>query len=116
MPGLESPAAKNDRKRPSIALLSSIELRDDRKSMNTQANRSRPRITWLLAAVVLPVGYVLSCGPVLATAFWLREATSREGFYAALWLYYPLLAFGPSTPIDAYIGWWCKLFGTVGPG
>jgi hypothetical protein len=52
----------------------------------------------------------------LATAFWLREATNQDAFYAALWLYYPLLVIGPDTPIDAYIGWWCKLFGTVGPG
>jgi hypothetical protein len=30
-------------------------------------------------------------GPVLATAFWLRELTDWVGFYAAMWLYYPLI-------------------------
>jgi hypothetical protein len=66
--------------------------------------------------VTLLLVYVLSSGPVLATAFWLREATGWNGFYAVMYLYYPLLAPGRFGPLDAYIEWWVKLFGTVGPG
>ena len=58
----------------------------------------------------------LSSGPVLAAAFWLREATGRDEFYAALYLYFPLVAPKPGPALDTYIEWWCKLFGTVGPG
>jgi hypothetical protein len=61
------------------------------------------------------LAYVLSSGPVLAVAFWLREATGWEGFYAAMWLYYPLLV-RRTEPVDAYITWWVNLFDTVGPG
>ncbi len=60
--------------------------------------------------------YLLSSGPVLAAAFWLREATDWDGFYAIMFIYYPLLALGHGNPIDAYIEWWVHLFGTVGPG
>jgi hypothetical protein len=71
---------------------------------------------WLAWPLLVIAAYVLSIGPVLATAFWLREATEWDGFYGALWLYYPLLAFGRFQPLDAYIEWWVELFGTVGPG
>lgn len=71
----------------------------------------------LIAAFVLFVaGYVPSSGPVLATAFWLREATGWDGFYAVIWFYFPLFVFGRWEPLDAYIEWWVELFGTVGPG
>jgi hypothetical protein len=84
--------------------------------MDRQPATLRHRLTWLLAAILLPFAYVLSSGPVLATAFWLREATHWDGFYATMWLYYPLLLFGPDSLIASYIEWWSKLFGTVGPG
>jgi len=75
------------------------------------------RLTWwMILLLVCPVLYVLSSGPVLATAFWLRQATDWDGFYAAMFVYYPLLAMGHGNPIDAYIEWWVELFGTVGPG
>jgi hypothetical protein len=70
------------------------------------------------AVVILIVtlfAYVLSSGPVLATAFLLRETTKWDGFYGVLYVYYPLLA-GGHGPVSAYIEWWVKLFGTVGPG
>lgn len=71
---------------------------------------------WGLALLLVVAGYILSSGPVLATAFWLREATGWNGFYSIMWLYYPLIVLGHGNPIDAYIEWWVKLFGTVGPG
>jgi hypothetical protein len=74
-------------------------------------------VTWLAAALLLfAIAYVPSSGPVLAAAFWLREATGWDGFYAAIWLYFPLFAFGRFPPLDAYIEWWVEFFGTVGPG
>jgi hypothetical protein len=60
--------------------------------------------------------YLLSSGPVLATAFWLRDATDWDGFYSVMLVYYPLLGLGDGTPIGTYIEWWVHLFGTVGPG
>ena len=52
---------------------------------------------------------------MLATAFRLRDATHWDGFYAVLWVYYPLLAFRPMRYLfDGYISWWCWLFGAVG--
>ena len=67
----------------------------------------------VLAAAIL---YIPSSGPVLATAFWLRERTGWDGFYAAIWLYFPLLIWGHGNPVQHYIEWWVKLLGTVGPG
>jgi hypothetical protein len=84
-------------------------MREDRKS--------RGWFAWWGVVLLLVVAiYVLSSGPVLATAFWLREATGWDGFYAVMWVYYPLIVLPHSNPIDAYIEWWVKLFGTVGPG
>lgn len=60
--------------------------------------------------------YVLSCGPVLAVAFWLREATGWDGFYMTMWIYYPILVPGYDSLAKAYIEWWVRLLGTVGPG
>jgi hypothetical protein len=77
----------------------------------------RWRLSFPVAAELVPIVYVLSSGPVLAAVFWFRQATRWEGFYAAMWLYYPLLRFdGPDGMISRYIGWWCELFHTVGPG
>ena len=78
-------------------------------------NRRYPWFQILLT--ICPILYVLSSGPVLATTFWLREATGWDGFYSAMIIYYPLLAMGHNNPVDAYIEWWvADVFGTVGPG
>jgi len=71
---------------------------------------------WAVVLLLILAIYVLSSGPVLATAFWLREATGWNGFHSVMWLYYPLIALGHGNPIDAYIEWWVKLLRTVGPG
>jgi hypothetical protein len=78
-------------------------------------------VAWLLiAGLVALFAYVPSSGPVLASAFWLREATGWDGFYSVMWLYYPLIVWTRETPlqepIHQYIEWWVELFGTVGPG
>ena len=71
----------------------------------------------LPAVVLLAIVYVLSCGPVLALAFWLREATGNDAFYAVVWLYYPLFAVRESAVLKWYIEWWVvDVFHTVGPG
>ena len=70
----------------------------------------------MFLVLAIPVIYVFSSGPVMATAFWLREATGWDGFYAVMYLYYPLFALRHNTPIGAYIEWWVDLFDTVGPG
>ena len=78
--------------------------------------RSRASRTIVTIAVCV-VAYLLSSGPILATAFWLREATHWDGFYMAMWLYAPLLyVFRPDSIVGDYIEWWVELFGTVGPG
>lgn len=73
------------------------------------------RRRWLAALACLPLAYFASSGPVLATAFWLREATGWDGFYATMYLYYPVLAWGGGLAMT-YVEWWTRLFGTVGPG
>jgi hypothetical protein len=77
------------------------------------SQRRIPR--YVIVALICVIAYVLSMGPVLATAFVLREATGWDGFYAALYLYYPPIAYG-GDPARDYIDWWVALFGTVGPG
>ena len=84
--------------------------RDDAKKHDSRLGR------WSVVAIVLGIVYVLSSGPAIATGFWLREATGRDGFYAVMWLYAPLLIFGHDGVLMVYIEWWVKLFGTVGPG
>ena len=69
-----------------------------------------------IAMFVCLILYVLSSGPVLATAFWLREKTGWDGFYAVMFLYLPLLWLGHDQPVDAYIEWWAWLIGAPGPG
>lgn len=70
----------------------------------------------VVAIVLLLLIYVASSGPVLAASFWLREATGWDGWYATMYLYFPLLFLGHDNPIDAYIEWWVRMFQTVGPG
>lgn len=66
---------------------------------------------------VLPIAYVLSSGPILGLAFWLRETLHDDRFYAAMWLYYPLFILGHDNLIGSYIAWWVvNVFHTVGPG
>lgn len=73
--------------------------------------------TWPIILAVVTIGYVLSSGPVLAICFMLREATGWDGFYAAIWLYYPILVWGHTWPLSNYIEWWVvDVFNTVGPG
>lgn len=83
--------------------------------MKKQAEHPRRTSQYSLMLFVCALVYGMSSGPVLATAFWLRDSTGWDGFYAAMWIYYPLLAFGIQ-PIGAYLGWWCWLFGTMPPG
>jgi hypothetical protein len=79
--------------------------------------RFRRAIHHAATALIASVLYVLSSGPVLGLAFWLREATGRDGFYAVMWLYWPLLKVMHSTPLGSYIEWWVvSVFRTVGPG
>lgn len=78
---------------------------------------SHPVVRWGGYLLMFLVLYVLSSGPVLGAAFWLREATHNDAFYAVMWLYYPLLAFGRFEPLMHYIEWWVvDVFHTVGPG
>jgi hypothetical protein len=82
----------------------------------------RPGFTfWTVVVIAVAIAYVLSSGPVLATAFWLREKTHRDGFYFVMWVYYPLVTLRRDSAVGiavyAYIEWWVvDLFGTVGPG
>jgi hypothetical protein len=83
--------------------------------MNESLNGHRPRHRLGVLTLLGLIGYALSSGPVLATAFWLREATGFEAFYFVIWIYAPLLVL-PRSVWDPYITWWVELFGTVGPG
>ena len=76
------------------------------------------RLHWVPIAVVASLLlYLASSGPVLAAAFWLREATGWDGYYAVMFLYYPLLLMEHGNPLHAYIEWWVvDVVGTVGPG
>lgn len=80
-------------------------------------NPRRRRANWATVILLAPVAYVLSSGPALAIGFWLREATGWDGFYAVMWLYYPILIWGHGNPLMHYIEWWVvDVFHTVGPG
>jgi hypothetical protein len=77
----------------------------------------RSRSSWSLVLLLAPIVYVLSSGPVLAIAFWLREATGWDAFYAVMYLYYPVLMMARGTFVGDYIEWWVvDVFHTVGPG
>ena len=84
--------------------------------MKRDGKQSGVAAWWGVVLLLFVAAYVLSSGPVLATAFWLREATGWDGFYGVMWVYYPLIVLGHDNPIDDYIEWWVKWFGTVGPG
>lgn len=73
--------------------------------------------TWTMGVLLsLTALYVLSSGPVLATAFVLREATGWDGWYLAMYLYFPLLILKKPNVFDSYIEFWVGLFGAPGPG
>ncbi|WDI42329.1 hypothetical protein [Bremerella sp. P1] len=72
---------------------------------------------WTVLVLALPLLYVLSSGPVIGLAFWLRESTGWDGFYLVMWLYYPIIILGHDHPLMYYIEWWVvDVFHTVGPG
>jgi hypothetical protein len=77
-----------------------------------QKLRLRNAGTVLLGCLSL---YYLSSGPILATAFLLREVTGRDEFHGAMWIFAPLFLL-PRPIWDPYIEWWVELFRTVGPG
>ena len=77
-------------------------------------HRQSPR--WLSLTVAALAAYILGSGPIIAAAFWLRDATGWNGFYAVVWLYFPLAFAGPDSVLSSYIEWWVALFGAVGPG
>lgn len=79
--------------------------------------REKKPTNWPLLALLALVAYVLSSGPIIAIGFWLREATGWNGFFAVIWLYYPLVCWGHGNPFMDYIEWWVvDVFGSVGPG
>ncbi|MCO6043420.1 hypothetical protein NG895_05830 [Aeoliella sp. ICT_H6.2] len=89
--------------------------------MFTKRTNPDSKSHWLnrvaLYVVVGLVGYVLSSGPVLGLAFWLREATHNDYWYMVMWVYFPVLVLGHRTPLMWYIEWWVvDVFHTVGPG
>ena len=69
-----------------------------------------------VVVIVLLAIYSLSSGPVVAIGFWLRDMTGWDGFYAVMWLYYPLLMAAHGTPAEAWFLWWVELLGTSFPG
>jgi hypothetical protein len=86
--------------------------------MTTESTPERWRFrSHLMNTAIVIVAYVLSSGPLLGLAFWLRERTGLNQFYAVMWLYYPILRLPRDNPIDDYIEWWVvSVFRTVGPG
>lgn len=73
--------------------------------------------TAIVIVVALPILYLLSSGPVIGLAFWLRNATGWDGFYYIVLLYYPLIRLDHLNVISQYIQWWIEeVFHTVGPG
>lgn len=73
--------------------------------------------TAIVIVVALPILYLLSSGPVIGLAFWLRNATGWDGFYYIVLLYYPLIHLDHLNVISQYIQWWIEdVFHTVGPG
>jgi|GEM_PF-5245730 hypothetical protein len=80
-------------------------------------DKPKRNLNGLSILLALPVIYVLSSGPVLGLAFLLRESTGWDGWYSAMFIYYPILALGHGNPLDTYIEWWVvSVFNTVGPG
>lgn len=71
---------------------------------------------WAERITLCLLAYAFSSGPVMAAAFKLRDLTGWNGFYGVMWVYLPLIWPGHWQPFDAYLEWWVKLLGTVGPG
>lgn len=76
-------------------------------------SETRRRAQWFRVVIIAFLAYVASSGPVIALAFKLRDITDWNGFYATMWLYYPLIWL---QWIVAYINWWLDLLGTAWPG
>ena len=74
--------------------------------------------THLLSVLVAVAAYFLSSGPMLGLAFWLREKTGYDQFYAVMWLYDPVVKLCNSVEcVGKYVEWWVvSVFHTVGPG
>ena len=90
---------------------------EHRDKDTTRREGSHPAVRWGGYLLMFLVLYVLSSGPVLGAAFWLREATHNDIFYAAIWIYFPVRYIGQHTPFFHYIEWWVvDVFHTVGPG
>ncbi|WP_165075427.1 hypothetical protein [Paludisphaera rhizosphaerae] len=67
--------------------------------------------------LALTLIYILSSGPILATACRLREFTGYDGWYATFIPYWPLLTtVGRDSFVIHYIEWWFAFAGAVGPG
>ncbi len=72
---------------------------------------------WTIAIFLVPIVYVLSSGPMIGLACWLRETTGHDEFYYVIWFYAPLFLGGHHGPLGLYIEWWVvDVFRTVGPG
>ena len=87
--------------------------------MESESARPARRFrAYLVNAVVAVMFYVFSSGPMLGLAFWLRERTGLDQFYAVMWLYYPVVILTHKVgPLGKYIEWWVvDVFKTVGPG
>ena len=84
--------------------------------MNPGRRNQRRLATFTVVALVVLASYLVSSGPVLAIAFWLRDRTGWDGFYAVMWLYMPLLLAAHGTPAEAWFGWWVDMLGTSFPG
>lgn len=86
---------------------------------DSSPNRQRKRrlADYSYAVFVILIVYVLSSGPVIGLACWLREATGYDQFYAVFLLYYPLGLLDFGNVVSRYIEWWVvDVFHTVGPG
>ncbi|MBA2114821.1 hypothetical protein HOV93_19880 [Planctomycetes bacterium FF15] len=85
--------------------------------MNGSYQHATSWLKWTVLVLAVPAVYVLSSGPVIGLAFWLREATGWDGFYHVMWFYLPILMLGHENPLAYYIEWWViEVFDTVGPG
>lgn len=82
----------------------------------TPAGSSSSIVRYVGAVGLVAVVYILSSGPVLSVAFWLRERTGRDEFYWTMWLYLPLLLMGPESVFHRYVEFWVGIVGAPGPG
>ena len=77
----------------------------------TRRNRFKKWCLILASALAI---YILTSGPIIATAFRLRELTGRNGYYDVIYAYVPLMALG-GQPFQAIIRWWLTMFRVVDP-